>query len=94
MSSIPLGSAPTTDRYGETMLTSTGTEQARYMGSLPAHDKACEHVQRTAGESVSEELLNMLAEDRRMNIRHHLLVDKVFKEYLLEKKKLFNVMRA
>ncbi|KAG5482945.1 hypothetical protein LSCM1_06984 [Leishmania martiniquensis] len=94
MSSMPLDRTPTTDIYGETTVTGTGAERVHFMSSLPEHDKRCQHVQPATGEYVSEELLSMLAEDRRMNVRHHLVVDKVFKEYLLEKKRLVNVMRS
>ncbi|CAG9571599.1 conserved hypothetical protein [Leishmania major strain Friedlin] len=95
MSLTPLDSAQPTNSSGEPTHTLTRAKQTHSLDRFtPAHDMPCEHVQPNTVGRVSDELLDMLAEDHRINLKHHLVVDKLFKAYLLEKKNFANVMRT
>ncbi|CAJ1020844.1 hypothetical protein Q4I30_002394 [Leishmania utingensis] len=95
MPSTPLDNTPPTDSRSEATHTLPGTRQAPCVNnSLPTQEKSCGHVRPNTDVYVSEELLDMLSEDRRINRRHHLVVDKVFKAYMLEKKNFAGVMRT
>ncbi|CBZ25157.1 conserved hypothetical protein [Leishmania mexicana MHOM/GT/2001/U1103] len=95
MSSTPLDSAQATDSCDEPTHTLTGAKQTHSLDRFSSeHDTPCEHVQPNTVAHMSDELLDMLAEDRRINLKHHLVVGKLFKAYLLEKKNFANVMRT
>ncbi|KAK7196448.1 hypothetical protein NESM_000582200 [Novymonas esmeraldas] len=81
--------------FGEPTHSLTGTKHARFVNRYsPAYDTPYEHAQLNTGVYLDEELLDELTEDRRAGVRYHLVADKVFKAYQLERKSFASIMRS
>jgi hypothetical protein len=73
----------------------TGTRLARFVNNYsPAHDKPPEHFSLNTDVYLDDELSEKLADDRRLNLQHHLVTDKAFKEYFASRMKNASMMRV